>query len=106
VPGNTLSVEITQANWPKPIVVTPVVVRAEPNKIFHWHGQVGEVGLLDTDHSFEIESMGRERVAFRQREEFRGSLAETMDEPTQAFTRDAFRAMNEALAERVRALKQ
>ena len=104
VPGSTLRVTITQENWPEPIVVEPTVVRAEPGRVLHWRGCVGEGGILDTDHVFEIQPLDDGRVRFDQFEEFRGRLAEKMDEPMRGFTQRAFQAMNEALAERVRAL--
>lgn len=99
--GNTLRVTITQANWPEPIIVEPTVIRAEPNRLLHWRGQVGQGGLLDTDHVFEIHPLDRRRVRFRQYEEFRGTLAEGIDEEGRSFIREAFRAMDEALASRV-----
>ena len=46
----------------------------------------------------------RLRIRFDHFEEFRGRLAEKMDEEMRGFTRRAFQAMNEALAGRVRAL--
>ena len=67
-------------------------------------GRVGEGGLLDTDHVFEIQPLDAKRIRFDHFEEFRGSLAEKMDEEMRGFTRRAFQAMNEALAARVRAL--
>ncbi len=103
--GSTLEVTILQANWPKPLTVTPTVVRAERDKVLHWHGRVGDGGLLDTDHSFHIEALGSDLIRFLQQEEFRGSIAETMDEQAQSFTHGAFQAMNEALAERVKSLQ-
>jgi hypothetical protein len=103
--GGTLEVTIRQANWPEPLTVTPTLIRAETDTVLHWQGRVGDAGVLDTDHSFHIETLDSDRVHFLQQEEFRGSLAETLDEQAQAFTRDAFQAMNEALAERVRALQ-
>jgi len=103
-PGSSLRVTIAQANWPTPIIVEPTVVRAEIGRALHWRGRVGEGGLLDTDHVFEIHPLGPGRLRFRQFEEFRGTLAEQMDEEARGFTREAFRAMNEALASRVYAL--
>lgn len=100
--GSTLDVTIAQENWPEPLNIRPVVVRAIPNRILHWRGQLGDGGLLDTDHSFEIDPIGSERVRFLQREDFRGSLAEKIDEQSRGFIRDAFQAMNEALARRAR----
>jgi len=101
--GSMLRVKITQANWPKPIVVEPRVIRAEQNRVLHWRGRIGQGGVLDTDHVFEIHSLESGRIRFHQYEEFSGTLAEQMDEKTRSFTREAFRAMNEALALRVRA---
>jgi hypothetical protein len=104
VPGRSLRVTISQENWPEPIVVEPTVVSAEPGRILHWRGCVGEGGLLDTDHVFEIQALDAQRIRFDHFEEFRGRLAEKMDEEMRGFTQRAFQAMNEALAARVRAL--
>ncbi len=104
VPGRILRVKITQANWPEPLVVEPTVMRAEPERVLHWRGCVGERGVLDTDHVFAIEPLSANRIRFDQYEEFRGRLAENMDGEMRGFTQRAFEAMNEALAERVRAL--
>ncbi len=103
-PGGTLRVTISQENWPEPLVVEPTVVRAEPGRVLHWRGRAGEGGLLDTDHVFEIQPVDATRIRFDHFEEFRGRLAEKMDEEMRGFTRRAFQAMNEALAGRVRAL--
>ena len=103
-PGSTLRVTIAQANWPKPIVVEPTVIRAEPNRVLHWRGQVGQGDFLETDHVFEIHALESGRVRFDQYEEFRGTFAKQMDEESRSFTHDAFRAMDEALSLRVRTL--
>lgn len=104
VAGATLRVTITQRNWPEPLVVEPTVIRAEPGHVLHWRGQVGDGGVLDTDHVFEIEALDGGRVRFHQYEEFRGSLAAGLEAQSRTFTTEAFRAMNEALATRVRSL--
>ncbi|MDJ0788882.1 MAG: SRPBCC domain-containing protein [Myxococcota bacterium] len=103
-PGSTLRVTISQENWPEPLVVEPTVVVAEPGRVLHWRGRLGDSGLLDTDHVFAIQPLDATRIRFDHFEEFRGRLAEKMDEEMRGFTRRAFQAMNEALAERVRAL--
>jgi hypothetical protein len=107
--GSDLEVVIQQSNWPQPLTVRPVVARVEVERVFHWRGSVGGGGVLDTDHSFHIEPVDQAEpvgaaVRFVQREEFRGSLAENLQEAAEEFTREAFRAMNEALAVRVGAL--
>ncbi len=104
VAGNPLRITIVQANWPEPIVVEPTVVRAEASRILHWRGQVGEGGILDTDHVFEILPVDAARVEFHQYEEFRGSIAANMDAASRSFTLAAFEAMNRALDARVRGL--
>ena len=103
--GGLLEITIVQSNWTQPLTLQPVLVEAEANRILHWQGRVGDRGILDTDHSFHIEALADDRVRFTQREEFRGTLAEGIDDTARACTHDAFRAMNEALSERVQALK-
>lgn len=104
-PGATLDVTITQSNWAQPLAIQPRVVRAEPERVLHWRGQLGDGGVLDTDHSFHIEPGTDAGVRFVQREEFRGSLAPQLEDDARAFTHEAFRAMNEALAGRVASLR-
>ena len=99
--GGRPRVTITQENWPDPITVEPLIIRAEAGRVLHWRGEVGRPGIFDTDHSFEIQPLAPGRVRFVQREEFRGSHAENVDLLARGYTEAAFRAMNEALAERV-----
>ena len=56
-------------------------------------------------HARGHDALGSDLVRFLQQEEFRGSIAATMDEQAQSFTQGAFQAMNEALAERVKSLQ-
>ncbi len=102
-PGAVLDVTIAQDNWAAPLAIRPVVVRAEAPRVFHWSGRVGDGGVLDTDHSFHVETTAGNGVRFVQREEFRGSLAASLEADAREFTHAAFRAMNEALARRVEA---
>jgi hypothetical protein len=104
--GGVPAVTIAQDNWPEPITVRPIIVRLDPPRVLHWHGEIGEPGIFDTDHSFELEAVSASRVRFVQREEFRGSHASRIDDEAKAFTRRAFQAMNDALAARVEALQR
>lgn len=104
-PGGTIEIRILQANWEAPMTLPETIVRREEGRLFHWHGTIGVRGLLETDHSFEIEPLSAGRVRFIHREEFRGLLAGQLDADSQEHTRQAFRAMDVALAERVAALR-
>jgi hypothetical protein len=104
--GAVLEVTIAQDNWSEPLTIQPTVRRAEAPRVFHWRGRVGDGSMLDTDHSFHIEpahieSLQGDGVRFVQQEEFRGSLAASLEADARRFTAAAFQAMNEALARRV-----
>ena len=102
--GATLSLTITQRNWDEPLTLSPQLVRLDPPRSFGWHGSVGIPGIHETDHYFVLEPLAGGRTRLIQREEFRGWLPGWMDsEGHRAPTRDAFAAMDAALAARVEA---
>lgn len=101
--GAQIQISILQRNWDQPMELTQVLVDVDPPHRLAWRGVPGPEGLIRTDHSFAIEPLGGGKVRFVHREEFRGVLARLFDEPTKAHTEAAFRAMDEALAERVAA---
>jgi len=103
--GGEIGISILQANWDQPMNLTPLVTGVSPPRLLAWRGDLWPPGLLRTDHSFQIEALGDDRVRFIQREEFRGKLAEFFDDDAKGHTEDAFRAMDEALAARVAALR-
>lgn len=99
--GETLELTIAQRNWNGPLTLYPTVARLEAPRTFGWHGRVGLAGLHETDHYFELKPLPDGRTRLVQTEEFRGWLPAWMDsESHRAPTREAFAAMDEALARR------
>lgn len=104
-PGSTIALTIAQDNWAEPLTVHPVIVTADPGEKLAWHGSPLVTGFLETDHYFTLEPVGSARTRLRHVEEFRGWLASRINhEEHHQHTRNAFRAMNEALARRAEAL--
>jgi hypothetical protein len=102
--GDTLTLTILQRNWDGPLTLFPVLSRREAPRTWGWHGSVGVPGLHETEHYFVLEPLSGGRTRLVQREEFRGWLPGWMNsEDHRAPTREAFRAMNLALAARVEA---
>lgn len=103
--GNSIEISIVQENWDEPMRLTQTVIALDPPRYFHWRGQLPPAGLFQTDHSFRIEPITDDRIRFVQREEFRGKIAEFLDEEARKFTERAFASMDEALARRVAELR-
>ena len=102
--GATLSLTILQRNWDEPLTLHPRLSRLDPPRAFGWQGSVGLPGLHETDHHFLREALPGGRTRLLQREEFRGWLPGWMDsESHRSPTRDAFAAMDAALAARLEA---
>ena len=102
--GATLSLTILQRNWDEPLTLHPRLSRLDPPRAFGWQGSVGLPGLHETDHHFLLEALPGGRTRLLQREEFRGWLPGWMaSESHRAPTRDAFAAMDAALAARLEA---
>lgn len=103
--GDTITIEITQANFDS-LRLQPTIARFKERRTLGWHGTLLFPGLHETDHYFEIQPQPDGRSRLHHAEEFRGWLVGLMDsEEQKAPTRNAFRAMNEALAERVFSLR-
>jgi hypothetical protein len=105
VVGGEIQIAILQRNWDEPMRLAPRLTEVAPPVQLAWRGELWPPGLLRTDHSFHIAAVGPDRVRFVQREAFRGRLAELFDEEAKGHTAAAFRAMDEALARRVDALR-
>ena len=102
-PGGEIEIVIVQDDWSRPMTLKETVVSREEGRFFHWHGSLFLRGLLETDHSFAIEPIGRGRSRFIHREEFRGVIARWLDPASREATLRAFRAMDAALARRAAA---
>ncbi len=104
-PGRTIAVTLAQRTFREPLTVRPTLVHVSAPEL-RWQGRVGVPGLLDTDHSFVVETISPSRSRLVQREEFRGLLARffrTRKPDMQAATHESFVKMNRALAARAEA---
>jgi hypothetical protein len=79
----------------------PTVLESSAGRRLRWLGRLGLPGVLDADHTFTIEARAGGWARLRQDEEFRGVLAPLLARSLDKGTLPAFRAMNEALKQRV-----
>ena len=79
----------------------PTVLESSPGRRLRWLGRLGVRGVLDADHTFTIEGRPGGGARLRQQEEFRGVLTPFLARSLDRGTLPAFRAMNEALKQRV-----
>lgn len=89
------------------ITMSPSVTVNEPGIAFGWLGRLGGVPrLFDGAHRFELQPIdGGIRTRFVQSERFRGVLLPFVRRSILPATLAGFEAMNQALAERVVAVK-
>jgi hypothetical protein len=94
-----LHVEIEPPNG-RAMTFEPTVLEAEPARRLRWLGRFLVPGLLDGEHSFELEAGSENRTRFIQSERFSGLLVgvvgRTLDKTEQGFA-----AMNAALKSKV-----
>lgn len=84
----------------------PTVLTVEPGREFKWLGHLLVPGIFDGEHRWLIEETGPGRVRFTQSERFGGILVPLLWKKLRdGGTAKGFRAMNEALAARVAALR-
>ena len=79
----------------------PTVLESNPGSRLRWLGRLGFPGVLDAEHTFTIEARSGGGTRLRQDEEFRGVLVPFLARSLDTGTLPAFRAMNEALKQRV-----
>lgn len=80
----------------------PTVLAVEPGRELRWLGHLIVPGIFDGEHTFRIEQVGAGRVRFVQGERFGGILLPLLWRKLRdGGTAKGFRAMNEALAQRV-----
>lgn len=99
--GTKLEVTL-EAEGKKPFVIKPEVTLAEPNRVFEWLGHLGFKGVFDGRHHFEMEAADS-GTHFVQKEDFTGALVWLLLKMVGESTEGGFRAMNQALKERVEA---
>lgn len=100
--GARLTVTMAIDRMP-PTVFRPRVLALEPERELRWRGRVGLPNVLDGEHTFLIETLGIDRVRFRQCETFGGLLAPGALMLTEAELRRSFREMNDRLRQRAEA---
>ncbi len=85
----------------KPMTMRPTVLTAEPGLKLAWLGRLAGVPkLFEGEHTFEIETLGPNRVRFLHYERFGGVLLPFLRKMLDTKTRAGFEAMNRALKER------
>jgi hypothetical protein len=80
----------------RPMTFKPRLLAVSADRELRWIGRLGIRGLLDGEHTFELEAIAPDRTRFVQSERFSGALVPLMRKSL-AGTVDGFRAMNEAL---------
>ncbi len=83
------------------LTLRPTVFEAEVGRRLRWRGKAGVRGILDADHRFTLEVLDDGAVRLRQEETFSGVLVPFVARSLDRGTLPAFRAMNEALKQRV-----
>jgi hypothetical protein len=97
-----LTVQIALPGRPV-ITFKPKLKTVVRSRELRWIGGVLAPGLLDGEHSFELEPLGEGRCRLWQREHFSGVLAPLFTPALQEATRGGFEAMNQALKLRAEA---
>jgi hypothetical protein len=85
------------------ITMHPTMTECEPHRVLAWLGRFGFPGVFDGAHRFALEPLGEGRTRFVQSERFSGVLVPLFRRSLRTHTYAGFEAMNQALAERVRA---
>ena len=81
----------------------PTVTEAEPGRVLAWLGRFGVPWLFDGAHRFALEPQPTGRTRFVQSERFSGLFVPLLRRSLREHTLAGFHAMNQALANRVRA---
>ena len=98
--GDSIVVKI-KPEGKDPMTFNPLVLRNEKNKEFRWLGKLFIKGLFDGEHFFLIEKISSTETRFIHGEHFRGLLAGIFMNQIGESTLRGFKAMNEALKNRV-----
>ncbi len=100
--GARLSVTVNPHSMPS-LTIRPKIIVVDPERQLRWRGRVGVPNLFDGEHILMIESMGVDRVCFKQRERFSGIFAPGTLGLIEGRLRKSFREMNDALRQRAEA---
>jgi len=103
VKGETLKVRFEPPGG-KGANMRPTVTQAEPGRVLAWLGRLfGIPGLFDGAHRFAMDAQPDGRTRFVQSEHFSGLFVPLLRRSLRSHTLAGFKAMNQALANRVRA---
>lgn len=80
-----------------PMLLWPKVLELEVERKIRWLGSLFTSGLLDGEHIFMLEPLGKTKVRFVQREEYSGVLLPIMWSWLRDQGHGAFEMMNQAL---------
>ncbi len=100
--GARLGVEIAPPGG-RSMTFKPKVLAAETNRELRWLGRLGLPGILDGEHTFELEELPEGGTRFVQAERFSGVLV-GLFRGTLEKTEAGFEQMNTALKQRVEGL--
>jgi hypothetical protein len=103
VVGEKLAVSM-HAGKNGPSAFTPTVVRYEPGRAFAWLGTYIVPGLLDGEHTFEVEARGASASRLVHREVWRGLVWRIHRRFWIEGTTTGFHAMNGAIKRRAESL--
>ena len=103
--GERLEVRI-EPSGSRGMTFRPKVLNAEANRELRWLGHLLVPGLFDGEHSFTIQPLGKNRVRFVQREEFKGVLVPLFARSLETNTQRGFEEMNRALKVRAEATSE
>lgn len=87
----------------KPMTFRPQVLRAEVDREFRWRGKTFIKGVFDGEHYFILKPISSEETEFEHGEHFSGVLSGLLMRMIGEGTERGFKAMNQALKERVEA---
>lgn len=104
VAGARLTIRFTPQGK-RSMTIRPTVLAADPGRELRWLGRLLVPFLFDGEHRFTIEEVEPGRVRFVQGERFRGLLVPFLRRMIEVDTASTFRRVNEALADRVRAVR-
>jgi hypothetical protein len=97
-PGHRLTLRMQPVGG-RPMTLRPRLVAVTINRELRWRGTLGMPGLMDAEHSFELQPQAGGTRLIHQ-ETFRGVLVPLVARSLDRNTLPAFVAMNEALKQR------
>ena len=99
--GERLTLRMQPAGG-RPVTLRPRVADCVADKRLQWRGRLAIPGILDAEHTFELEAHGN-GTRLTQKERFSGLLVPLFARSLDQHTLPAFVAMNEALKTRAEA---